>query len=153
VSLGYWRRPEETARVLRPNPLRATVEGGETVCWSGDLVYEDADGFLYFVGRQDAMIKSAGYRISPTEVEDALMLSGAFRQVAAIGLPDEWLGQRLMAVAVGQQNGIDIEAVLRQLTETLPSHMVPSRIELVQELPVTPNGKVDYKRLVAERAA
>jgi acyl-CoA ligase (AMP-forming) (exosortase A-associated) len=153
VSLGYWRRPEETARVLRPNPLRATVEGGETVCWSGDLVYEDADGFLYFVGRQDAMIKSAGYRISPTEVEDALMLSGAFRQVAAIGLPDEWLGQRLMAVAVGQQNGIDIEAVLRQLTETLPSHMVPSRIELVPELPVTPNGKVDYKRLVAERAA
>lgn len=153
VSLGYWRRPEETARVLRPNPLRAAIEGGEIVCWSGDLVYEDEDGFLYFVGRQDAMIKSAGYRISPTEVEDALMLSGAFRQVAAIGLPDEWLGQRLMAVAVGQQNGIDIEAVLRQLTEKLPSHMVPSRIELVPELPVTPNGKVDYKRLVAERAA
>lgn len=153
VSLGYWRRPEETARVLRPNPLRAAVEGGEIVCWSGDLVYEDEEGFLYFVGRQDAMIKSAGYRISPTEVEDALMLSGAFRQVAAIGLPDEWLGQRLMAVAVSQQNGIDIEAVLRQLTEKLPSHMVPSRIELVPELPVTPNGKVDYKRLVAERAA
>ncbi|MBN8533565.1 MAG: AMP-binding protein [Rhizobiales bacterium] len=153
VSLGYWRRPEETARVLRPNPLRTPIEGGETVCWSGDLVYEDEDGFLYFVGRQDAMIKSAGYRISPTEVEDALMLSGAFRQVAAIGLPDEWLGQRLMAVAVGQQNGIDIEAVLRQLAEKLPSHMVPSRIELVPELPVTPNGKVDYKRLVSERAA
>lgn len=76
VSLGYWRRPEETARVLRPNPLRAAIEGGEIVCWSGDLVYEDEDGFLYFVGRQDAMIKSAGYRISPTEVEDALMLSG-----------------------------------------------------------------------------
>lgn len=153
VSLGYWRRPEETARVLRPNPLRAPVEGGEIVCWSGDLVFEDEEGFLYFVGRQDAMIKSAGYRISPTEVEDALMLSGAFRQVAAIGLPDEWLGQRLMAVAVGQQNGIDIEAVLRQLAEKLPSHMVPSRIELVPELPVTPNGKVDYKRLVSERAA
>ncbi|MCZ8182688.1 MAG: AMP-binding protein [Beijerinckiaceae bacterium] len=153
VSLGYWRRPEETARVLRANPLREPVEGGEIVCWSGDLVYEDEDGFLYFVGRQDAMIKSAGYRISPTEVEDALMLSGAFRQVAAIGVPDEWLGQRLHAVAVGQQDGVDTDSVLKQLAERLPPHMVPARIELVPELPVTPNGKVDYKRLVAERAA
>jgi acyl-CoA ligase (AMP-forming) (exosortase A-associated) len=153
VSLGYWRRPEDTARVLRPNPVRAPVEGGEMVCWSGDLVYEDEDGFLYFVGRQDAMIKSAGYRISPTEVEDALMFSGAFRQVAAIGVPDEWLGQRLQAVAVGQQDGIDLDAVLKQVAEKLPAHMVPARIELVPELPVTPNGKIDYKRLVADRVA
>lgn len=153
VSLGYWRRPDDTARVLRPNPLRDGTEGGEIVCWSGDLVYEDDEGYLYFVGRQDAMIKSAGYRISPTEVEDAMMSSGAFRQVAAIGVPDEWLGQRLMAVAVGQQDQPDVDAVLRQLSEKLPSYMVPSRIELVPELPVTPNGKVDYKRLVAERAA
>jgi acyl-CoA ligase (AMP-forming) (exosortase A-associated) len=153
VSMGYWRRPEDTARVLRPNPLRGPTEGAETVCWSGDLVQEDEDGFLYFVGRQDAMIKSAGYRISPTEVEDALMLTGAFRQVAAIGVPDEWLGQRLLAVAVGQQDGIDLDSVLRQVAERLPAHMVPARIEVVPELPVTPNGKVDYKRLVAERAA
>lgn len=153
VSMGYWRRPDATARVLRPNPLREPVEGGEIVCWSGDLVYEDEDGFLYFVGRQDAMIKSAGYRISPTEVEDALMRAGAFRQVAAIGVPDEWLGQRLHAVAVGQQDGLDLDAVLKRVAETLPAHMVPARIELVAELPVTPNGKVDYKRLVAERAA
>jgi acyl-CoA ligase (AMP-forming) (exosortase A-associated) len=153
VSLGYWRRPEETAKVLRPNPLRPAIEGGETVCWSGDLVTEDEDGYLYFVGRQDAMIKSAGYRISPTEVEDALMLSGAFHQVAAIGVPDTWLGQKLHAVAVVQRDEIDIAGVLRQVSETLPAHMVPAAIELVPELPVTPNGKVDYKRLVAERAA
>lgn len=153
VSMGYWRRPDDTARVLRSNPLREVTEGGELVCWSGDLVYEDEDGFLYFVGRQDAMIKSAGYRISPTEVEDALMHSGAFRQVAAIGIPDEWLGQKLLAVAVGQQDGIDLDAVLAAVAQTLPPHMVPSRIELVPELPTTPNGKVDYKRLVAERAA
>lgn len=151
VSMGYWRRPEDTARVLRPNPLRAADEGAETVCWSGDLVHEDEAGFLYFVGRQDAMIKSAGYRISPSEVEDALMLSGAFRQVAAIGLPDEWLGQRLIAVAVGQLEHIDTDKILQELAERLPSHMVPACIELVPELPVTPNGKVDYKRLAAER--
>ncbi len=153
VSMGYWRRPEDTARVLRPNPLRDPHEGAELVCWSGDLVYEDEEGYLYFVGRQDAMIKSAGYRISPSEVEDALMLSGAFRQVAAIGVPDEWLGQRLLAVAVSQQERLDTDKILKELGEKLPAHMVPSRIELVPELPVTPNGKVDYKRLVAERAA
>jgi acyl-CoA ligase (AMP-forming) (exosortase A-associated) len=151
VSMGYWRRPDETARVLRPNPLREAIEGGETVCWSGDLVYEDEDGYLYFVGRQDAMIKSAGFRISPTEVEEALMLSGAFRQVAAIGLPDEWLGQKLVAVAVAQDATVDIDAVLREAAQRLPAHMLPARIEVVEALPTTPNGKVDYKRLVADR--
>lgn len=152
VSMGYWRRPEDTARVLRPNPLRPSTEGGETVCWSGDLVTEDADGFLYFVGRQDAMIKSAGFRISPTEVEDVLMASGVFRQVAAIGIPDEWLGQRLVAVGVASSPPVDVPGVLKAAGERLPGHMVPSRIDLVEQLPTTPNGKVDYKLLVAERA-
>lgn len=152
VSMGYWRRPADTARVLRPNPLRPAVEGGETVCWSGDLVYRDEEGFLYFVGRQDAMIKSAGYRISPSEVEDVLMRSGAFRQVAVIGLPDEWAGQRVAAVAVASGSGPSVEAVLAQVANELPAHMVPSRIELVDELPTTPNGKVDYRALVAQRS-
>ncbi len=125
VSMGYWRRPEDTARVLRPNPLRAPHEGAEMVCWSGDLVYEDEDGYLYFVGRQDAMIKSAGYRISPSEVEDALMLSGAFRQVAAIGVPDEWLGQRLLAVAVGQEERLDTDKILKELARNCPRIWCP----------------------------
>jgi acyl-CoA ligase (AMP-forming) (exosortase A-associated) len=152
VSLGYWRRPEATAQALRPNPLRDICEGGETICWSGDLAYEDADGYLYFVGRADAMIKSAGYRISPTEVEAALMASGQLRQVAAIGLPDEWLGQKLHAVGIGI-GAADPEAILRHAASILPIYMVPARIDLVEALPVTPNGKVDYKSLVAERTA
>ena len=153
VSMGYWRRPEDTARVLRPNPLREAQEGAETVCFSGDLVVEDAEGFLYFVGRQDAMIKTAGYRVSPTEIEEALMATGAFRQVAAIGLPDEWLGQKPIAVAVPTGERPDVEAILRALAARLPAHMVPARIECVATLPLTPNGKVDYKALVAERVA
>ena len=155
VSLGYWKRPEDTARVLRPNPLRDPAHVGEIVCWSGDLVYEDEEGYLYFVGRQDAMIKSAGYRISPTEVEDALMATRAFRQVAAIALPDDWLGQRLVAVAVAQADAVavDTAAVLKSVATELPAHMVPSRIDMVRSLPTTPNGKVDYKALVAERAS
>jgi acyl-CoA ligase (AMP-forming) (exosortase A-associated) len=153
VSMGYWRRPEDTARVLRPNPLTPAVEGGETVCFSGDLAYADEDGFLYFVGRQDAMIKSAGYRISPSEVEDMLMSTGAFRQVAVIGLPDEWVGQRVAAVGVAADAGTTTEAVLAQASQQLPAHMVPARIDWVEALPTTPNGKVDYKLLVAQRSA
>jgi acyl-CoA ligase (AMP-forming) (exosortase A-associated) len=152
VSMGYWRRPEDTARVLRPNPLRAADEGSDIVCWSGDLVTEDDEGFLYFVGRQDAMIKSAGYRISPTEVEEVLMASGSLRQVAVIGIPDPWVGQKVIAVGVAAAAETDVAAVLAAAREKLPGHMVPARIELVDALPVTPNGKVDSKALVAERS-
>jgi acyl-CoA ligase (AMP-forming) (exosortase A-associated) len=162
VSLGYWRRPQDTARVLKPHPLRDLHEGADTVCWSGDLVQEDEDGFLYFVGRADAMIKSSGYRISPSEVEDALMNTGAFRQVAVIGLPDAWVGQRVCAVGVGaQQDGAAAAdaaevlkaEVLKAVARVLPHYMVPSRIDWVDRLPTSPNGKVDYPALVAERRA
>src|SRR5262249_19691472 len=151
-SLGYWKRPEETARVLRPNPLIAPSCGADIVCWSGDLVVEDEDGFFSFVGRDDAMIKSSGYRIRPTEVEEALMASGQFRQIAVIGLPDAMIGQRVHAVAVGRNGKTDVGAALTAASERLASFMVPRDIEVVPELPVTPNGKVDYKALVAERA-
>jgi acyl-CoA ligase (AMP-forming) (exosortase A-associated) len=153
VSLGYWRRPEDTARVLRPNPLRDPHQGADIVCYSGDLVVEDEEGFLFFVGRQDAMIKSAGYRISPTEVEDVLMSTGAFRQIAVVGLPDDWIGQKVCAVGVPMNGHVDTKAVLSAASERLPGHMVPARIDIVDLLPQTPNGKVDYKALVAERVA
>jgi acyl-CoA synthetase (AMP-forming)/AMP-acid ligase II len=78
------------------------------------------------------------------------MASGQLRQAAVIGLPDEWLGQKLHAVAVSL-GAADPEAILRQVAASLPAYMVPQRIEFVDNLPVTPNGKVDYKRLVAER--
>jgi acyl-CoA ligase (AMP-forming) (exosortase A-associated) len=152
VSLGYWNRPEDTARVLRRNPLRSADVGGDIVCWSGDRVIEDEEGYLYFVARDDAMIKSSGYRISPTEVEEVLMASKMFRQVAVIGLPDEWVGQRVHAVAVADSRPVDTAAVLQSAAAVLPPYMVPRSIELVSELPVNPNGKVDYKRLAAERS-
>lgn len=151
VSLGYWNRPEDTARVLRRNPLRPADVGGDIVCWSGDRVIEDEDGYLYFLAREDAMIKSSGYRISPTEVEEVIMATKLFRQVAVIGVPDEWLGQKVHAVAVADSDSVDTAAVLRKAAETLPPYMVPRSIELVDALPVNPNGKVDYKRLAAER--
>jgi acyl-CoA ligase (AMP-forming) (exosortase A-associated) len=151
VSLGYWKRPEDTARVLRPNPLLPADCGADIVCYSGDLVTQDEDGFFYFVGRDDAMIKSSGYRISPTEVEEVLMATGQFRQIAVIGLPDTLIGQRVHAVAVGRGESIDAREALSEASGKLATFMLPREIELVTELPVTPNGKIDYKTLVAER--
>lgn len=153
VSLGYWNRPEDTARVLRPHPFIAREEGGDLVCYSGDLATQDEDGFFYFVGRDDAMIKSAGYRISPSEVEEVLMATGAFRQIAVIGLPDEVTGQRVHAVAVARETNIDIASTLGVAAQQLAPYMMPRQIELVDTLPTTPNGKVDYKSLVARRSA
>ena len=152
VSLGYWKRPDDTAKVLRPNPLVEPGCGADIVCYSGDLVMQDDDGFFYFVGRDDAMIKSSGYRISPSEVEEVLMATGRFRQIAVIGLPDPVIGQRVHAVAVARNEPIDVRGALTAAADKLAAFMLPRDIELVAELPVTPNGKVDYKTLVAERA-
>jgi acyl-CoA ligase (AMP-forming) (exosortase A-associated) len=154
VSLGYWNRPEDTARVLRQNPLVAPHEGQDIVCYSGDLVRMDEEGYLYFLGRGDAMIKSSGYRISPSEVEEVLMASGLLAQVAVIGVPDPAVGERVHAVAVAAEGKPkDAEPILARCARDLPAHMVPREIEYVDELPRSPNGKVDYKLLKAQRAA
>lgn len=152
VSMGYWNRPDDTARVLRPNPLIDAAQGCDTVCFSGDLVTQDQDGYLYFVARDDAMIKSAGFRISPSEVEEVIMATGQFSQVAVIGLPDEWVGQKVVAVAVAISKEPDVKATLKFVSDRLPAHMVPKHLETVAKLPQTANGKVDYKLLVSERS-
>ena len=154
VSLGYWNRPEDTAAVLRQHPFRTAAQGGEIVCYSGDLVVEDEEGFFSFVGRADAMIKSSGYRISPTEVEEVLMATGAFRQVAVIGLPDPLIGQKIHAVAVPLKTeaATGIHDILQTVSHQLPAFMVPRMIELVDALPTTPNGKLDYPLLAQQRS-
>jgi acyl-CoA ligase (AMP-forming) (exosortase A-associated) len=152
VSRGYWNRAEDTARVLRQHPFVPAVNGGDIVCYSGDLVRMDEDGFFYFIGRDDAMIKSCGYRISPTEVEEVLMATGSFQQVAVIGLPDPIAGQRVHAVGVATSPESFVAAsILASVAERLATYMVPRSIELVEGMPFSPNGKVDYKTLVRER--
>ncbi|GEP01160.1 AMP-binding protein [Methylobacterium haplocladii] len=152
VSLGYWNRPDDTARVLVPDPFPRAGQD-RPVCRSGDIVVADDHGFLRFLGREDAMIKTQGFRVSPTEVEAALMETGAFRAAAVIGLPDRGVGQRIHAVTVPVGNGADTADVMGHLRRSLAPHLVPRAIERVDSLPTTPNGKVDYKRLVAERVS
>ncbi len=149
VSMGYWGNPAATDRVLKPNPLLPPELGDcERVCYSGDLVKMDEDGFLYYVGRRDTMIKSSGYRISPTEVEEVLFQTGKIRQAAVIGLPDEVLGQSIKAFLVAKNGDpLDCDDILRFCAEKMPRHMVPKSFELLPELPKTSSGKVDYPAL------
>jgi acyl-CoA ligase (AMP-forming) (exosortase A-associated) len=149
VSMGYWGRPEDTERVLRPNPLLAAELGGcERVCYSGDLVKMDEDGFLYFVGRRDTMIKSSGFRVSPTEVEDALFKTGKIRGAAVIGVPDDILGQAIKAfVVLHDGERIQADQLISACAERLPRYMLPKTVEVLEELPKTSSGKVDYPAL------
>ena len=163
VSLGYWNDPEKTAERFRPVP---DAKGGlplkEIAVWSGDTVYMDADGYLYFIGRRDEMIKVSGYRVSPTEVEEALHATGLVAEAAACGVPHPALGQAIVASvmpASGQQ--VTPAMLLQACRASLPGYMVPSHIELSpQGLPRNPNGKIDraflrdaYRTLFAAKAA
>ena len=149
VSLGYWNRPEETARALRPNPLLPPeMADCEKVCFSGDLVKMDEEGFLYFIGRRDTMIKSSGFRISPTEVEEVLFQTGKLRGAAVIGIPDDVLGQVIKAFVVPRDGDpLNTESLLASCAEKMPRYMVPKFVEVLNELPKTSSGKVDYPAL------
>ena len=149
VSMGYWGQPALTAKVLRPHPFLPTELGDvERVCYSGDYVKMDEDGFLYFIGRRDTMIKSSGFRISPTEVEEVLFKSGLLKIAAVIGVPDEVLGQTVKAFVVARED-VDLKAGgLREFcAANMPRHMVPKAIEVLDQMPRTTSGKVDYPAL------
>lgn len=149
VSMGYWGNPALTASVLRPHPFFPAEQcGQEKVCYSGDLVKRDEEGFLYFVGRRDGMIKSAGFRISRTEIEEALYQSGWVSEAAVIGMPDQVLGQVIKAFVVVKE-GVTVVAddLLAFCASKLPRYMVPKFLEFLDELPKTPNGKIDYTSL------
>jgi len=149
VSMGYWGQPELTAERLRPNPFVPVEMGNdEKVCYSGDLVRMDEDGFLYFVGRRDNMIKSSGFRISPTEVEEVIFQSGRVQMAAVIGVPDSVLGQSITAFVVpAEGNSLDAEALRVHCAEKMPPYMIPKVFEILDRMPRTSSGKVDYPAL------
>lgn len=144
VALGYWNDPERTAERFKPLPARAGALAPEMAVWSGDTVVRDEEGFLYFVGRTDEMIKTSGYRVSPTEIEEIAYGTGLVRDAVALGLPDPKLGQRIVLVASAPEGGdLDPAALLDRLKQDLPIYMLPKQIEVRPELPRSPNGKFD----------
>jgi acyl-CoA ligase (AMP-forming) (exosortase A-associated) len=149
VAKGYWQDDERTAQRFRDAPSWSRY-GGISV-WSGDTVMRDADGLLYFVGREDEMIKTSGHRVSPLEIEEAAIASGVVAEAVAHGIYDERLGQAIRLVARGDAGG---EPALRaHLKAELPGHMQPRVVEWRAELPRNANGKIDRAAIRAEAAS
>jgi acyl-CoA ligase (AMP-forming) (exosortase A-associated) len=149
VAQGYWNDPLRTAERFKPAP--AFSRAGGTAVWSGDTVVKGKDGLLRFRGRDDAMIKVSGNRISPTEIEEAALASGAVSDAAAFGVPDNRLGQAIVLVAVGKAAGAE-GRLLSYFRRELPAHMHPRDILWKDKLPVGPNGKLDRAALKLELA-
>ncbi|MTV36424.1 acyl-CoA ligase (AMP-forming), exosortase A system-associated [Duganella radicis] len=149
VSMGYWNDVARTAERFRHLPPRDGLPLAELAVWSGDTVRADDEGYLYFIGRSDDMIKTSGYRVSPAEVEEVAYASGLVTEVAAFGVPHPLLGQSIVLVAVG--DALDGDAVLAACKRGLPAYMLPARIEMRNRpLPRNPNGKIDRKLLAQE---
>ena len=152
VAQGYWQDEQRTAERFKPAP--AASRYGGTAVWSGDRVRRDADGLLYFVGRRDAMIKSAGNRISPQEIEDAALATGLVAEAVALGLPDERLGQAVHLIVRAAAGASDAEVKLpHKLMQELPNFMQPRVIHWRAAMPIGPNGKIDRAGLLADLTA
>lgn len=160
VGMGYWNDAEKTAE--RYKPLRQDAPGrepglqlAEYAVFSGDTVRKDAEGFLYFIGRRDEMIKTSGYRVSPTEVEEILYATQLVGECAAFGVEHPTLGQAIQVIATPPENAaeLDVAALQAQCRARMPAYMVPTGIDGVPgPLPRNPNGKIDRKLLSAEWA-
>lgn len=156
VAQGYWNNPEQTEYRFRPPPAAMVNRStAERVVWSGDTVTMDKDGYLYFVGREDDMIKTSGYRVSPTEIEEIIHASGLVSEIAVLGVPHPALGQAIVAlITPNAEIKISEPKLTQQLLHVcktaLPAFMVPLHIEQKAQLPKTPNGKIDHQSLKRE---
>jgi acyl-CoA ligase (AMP-forming) (exosortase A-associated) len=157
VGMGYWNDAEKTAE--RYKPLAAGVGGREAglmlpemAVFSGDTVQKDEDGYLYFIGRRDEMIKTSGYRVSPTELEEAVYAMKLVGEVAAFGVAHPSLGQAIvLSVTAVADASIDADRLLAECRRLLPAYMVPADIDVhAASLPRNPNGKIDRKTLALQ---
>ncbi len=132
IMQGYWNDKEATNKVL-----------GHHGYITGDLGYQDKEGYFYIIGRKDNLLKVGGHRINPQEIEDVLMETGLLTEAIIIGFPDELMGQKLMALATPKNNEISENLCLRECALRLPKYKVPSHLEFVKSLPKNSHGKID----------
>jgi acyl-CoA ligase (AMP-forming) (exosortase A-associated) len=148
VALGYWNDPARTAERFRPLPAACGLPLPEIAVWSGDTVRMDADGYLYFIGRRDEMIKVSGYRISPAEVEEVLAAHPGVLEAVAFGVPHPLTGDAVAAAVRVAGDGPDAATLLAHCRRQLPSYMVPASIAAgCDPLPRNANGKFDRMAL------
>ena len=144
ITRGYWNDPEKTTKIFRKNPLLKDQNHlNETVVFSGDLVMKDEEGFLYYISRKDSMIKTMGYRVSPTEVEEFLLRLDGVVDAVVFGKEIETGDQIIVAVLQSNSKEIDEKQMMAQCRKSLPEYMVPREIHFEKEFPKTANGKVD----------
>ena len=140
VRSGYWNNPENTTQRFRPGPVP-----GETVCFTGDMFRTDEEGYFYFVGRSDEIIKSGAKKVVPREIENVLYSLDGVLEAAAVGIPDPLLGQVIKAFVVPTEQARDsltVQDILRYCNQTLEAYKVPRQVEIRDSLPKTPSGKI-----------
>jgi acyl-CoA ligase (AMP-forming) (exosortase A-associated) len=160
VGQGYWNDAEKTAERYKPLPAGiggrlAGLQIPEIAVFSGDTVRRDAEGFLYFVGRRDEMMKPSGYRVSPTEVEEILYATKLVGECVAFGADHPTLGQSIQVIATAPDGGaeLDVATLLAQCRIHMPAYMVPAGVTAMSgPLPRNPNGKIDRKLLATQWA-
>jgi long-chain acyl-CoA synthetase len=144
VMQGYWELPEETAKMLKPGPLP-----GERVLYTGDLFHMDTEGYLYWIGRKDDIIKSRGEKVSPKEIENVLYSLEGVALAAVVGVPDKILGQAIKAViTLKEGTHLTEKDILRYCARHLEEFMMPKLVEFRTSMPRTFNGKIDRKALL-----
>ncbi len=146
VAKGYWNDAARTAERFKPVPSGfPEVKTDEIAVWSGDTVYRDADGFLFFVGRKDEMIKTSGYRVSPSEVEEVIYDSDLVAEVIAIGVSHPKLGQAIVVLAKVKNQVTQANDIVGHCRKEMPAYMLPQHIQIEEDLQRNPNGKIDRK--------
>jgi acyl-coenzyme A synthetase/AMP-(fatty) acid ligase len=129
---GYWKDAEATAKALDRNGYH-----------TGDLGYRDEEGYFYVIGRKDNLLKVGGHRINPQEIEDAFMETGLLTETIVLGIPDDLLGHKLIAVGVAKNGDVTIPRMLSECAKRLPKHKLPHDVKLVRALPKNSSGKID----------
>ncbi|RDE51756.1 MAG: acyl-CoA ligase (AMP-forming), exosortase A system-associated [Candidatus Accumulibacter meliphilus] len=157
VGMGYWNDHEKTAERYKPLPANTPGRDAglvlpEIAVFSGDTVRSDEEGFLYFIGRRDEMMKTSGYRVSPTEVEEVLYATRLVGECVAFGVDHPTLGHAIQVIATPGTGGtLDTTALLTECRRRMPAYMVPAGVTVrAGPLPRNPNGKIDRKMLAGE---
>lgn len=155
VSMGYWNDTDKTAKCFKPITSRQSgLTIPELAVWSGDTVKMDEEGYLYFIGRRDEMIKTSGYRVSPTEIEEVIYAIEAVGEAVALGVPHPMLGQAIVVIVTsrnGSDNELNTDMLVATCKQNFPAFMVPSHFDIREnDLPRSPNGKIDRKSLFLE---
>ncbi|AVR94751.1 acyl-CoA ligase (AMP-forming), exosortase A system-associated [Pseudoduganella armeniaca] len=155
VSLGYWNDAAKTAERFKPIAARQYgLPLTELAVWSGDTVRKDEEGFLYFISRNDEMIKTSGYRVSPTEVEEVIYAREQVAEAAALGVSHPTLGQAIVVIAYPHEGtALTASDLLAACKPHLPAYMLPQKVIIADaSLPRNPNGKIDRKLLSTQYA-